>query len=69
MHHASVALLLVFLLVITNAAPTPLQSRLILRPSFHTQYQRLFLRQDGCNQAQCDRCRITADCTASTPAW
>ncbi|CAD0088045.1 unnamed protein product [Aureobasidium vineae] len=69
MHLASLTFILAFLLALTNASPTPLNPTTDIRSPFLSRYRRLFVRQAGCNQAQCDQCRTAAGCTAGTPAW
>ncbi|CAD0115460.1 unnamed protein product [Aureobasidium uvarum] len=69
MHLTSLTFLLAFLLALTNASPTPLSPATNMRTPFSSQYRHLFVRQAGCNQAQCDQCRNNAGCTAGTPAW
>jgi hypothetical protein len=69
MHLACLTILLAVLVASTNASPTLLQSTLIMRPPFRSQYRHLFIRQNGCDQVQCDQCRNDANCTAGTPAW
>lgn len=69
MHLAYLTFLLGFLLTLCNAFPTPLSPTASMRTLIRPQYLHPLVRQVGCNQAQCDACRETADCTAGTPAW
>ncbi|KAI4722649.1 hypothetical protein E4T48_01117 [Aureobasidium sp. EXF-10727] len=68
MHLASLTLVLAFLLALTNASPTPLSPTTDVRAPFRSRYRHFFVRQAGCNQAQCDQCRKDAGCAAGTPA-